>query len=292
MTTYPIGEAMTETFTGTVAEMRVDRADDRCADCDDGDECCGCCESTFRTTPGLYLTVRLDDDRVGLHAGRVRVTYESPDQPEPVKPSREDVARVLYGQFTSNRIAEWEDIDDDSDEPRSGYLAAADAVLALLPDRCAPTEEEVTALLFNLYDHGTSPDAKRETQAVLSLFGSQPTVREAKAEGWAEGKSAAVNVHPSWWSTLTNPYRSAAATTGYRSAAATTGADCISAALGWRGYAKAAVGSGLVVAEHDNAGHLLGVRAVIVDGTEVKGDTWYALRGGLLVEVDAGGEPV
>jgi hypothetical protein len=31
---------------------------------------------------------------------------------------------------------------------------------------------------------------------------------------------------------------------------------------------------------------------VIVDGTEVKADTWYALRGGLLVEVDADGEPV
>ena len=90
----------------------------------------------------------------------------------------------------------------------------------------------------------------------------------------------------------TTGYRSAAATTGDYSAAATTGADCISAALGWRGYAKAAVGSGLVVAEHDSAGHLLGVRAVIVDGTEVKAGTWYALRGGLLVEVDADGEPV
>ena len=90
----------------------------------------------------------------------------------------------------------------------------------------------------------------------------------------------------------TTGYRSAAATTGNGSAAATTGADCISAALGWRGYAKAAVGSGLVVAEHDSAGHLLGVRAVIVDGTEVKAGTWYALRGGLLVEVDADGEPV
>jgi hypothetical protein len=85
---------------------------------------------------------------------------------------------------------------------------------------------------------------------------------------------------------------SAAATTGNYSAAATTGKDCISAALGWYGYAKAAVGSGLVVAEYDNDGHLLGVRAVIVDGTEVKADTWYALRGGLLVEVDADGELV
>ena len=99
MTPYLIGEAMTETFTGTVSEMRVDRADYRCADCDDGDECCGCCECTFRTTPGLYLTVRLDDDRVGLHAGRVRVTYESPDQPEPAKPSREAVRQAIEAAF-------------------------------------------------------------------------------------------------------------------------------------------------------------------------------------------------
>ena len=33
---------------------------------------------------------------------------------------------------------------------------------------------------------------------------------EAKAAAWDEGKATAVNAHPSWWRTLTNPYRSEA----------------------------------------------------------------------------------
>jgi hypothetical protein len=133
MTTYPIGEAMTEAFTGTVSEMRVDRADYRCADCDDGDECCGCCECTFRTTPGLYLTVRLDDDTVGLHAGRVRVTYESPDQPEPVKPSREAVAAAMNAADVRFATAEHIANAGVGPDPGSWWEAMADAVLALLP---------------------------------------------------------------------------------------------------------------------------------------------------------------
>ena len=120
-----------------------------------------------------------------------------PDQPEPVKPSREDVARAIAAH-SGPMGTHYFDV----------ALAAADAVLALLPGRCAPTEAEVEECLFGLYDHGASPNAKKEARTVVAPFAAQPTVREAKAEAWDAGwVSATVAMAEG---TPANPYRSEA----------------------------------------------------------------------------------
>lgn len=101
------------------------------------------------------------------------------DQPEPVKPSREDVGRVLYGQFTSNRAAEWDDIDDNSDEPRSGYLAAADAVLALLPAIPGQNPAELAA-------HDAEVAAKALEDAAAHVHGfAEDRFDDARGEGFS-----------------------------------------------------------------------------------------------------------
>lgn len=48
--------------------------------------------------------------------------------------------------------------------------------------------------------------ALKAARAVLALIGGR-TEREVLAQGWDEGKRDVVNTHPSWWSTLPNPYR-------------------------------------------------------------------------------------
>lgn len=58
----------------------------------------------------------------------------------------EAAACALYGRYTSNFVAEWEDIDDESDEPRSAYLdAAQDAIAVALPHLRAMIAEEIEA---------------------------------------------------------------------------------------------------------------------------------------------------
>ena len=58
----------------------------------------------------------------------------------------EAAACALYGRYTSNFVAEWDDIDDESDEPRSAYLdAAQDAIAVALPHLRAMIADEIEA---------------------------------------------------------------------------------------------------------------------------------------------------
>lgn len=75
------------------------------------------------------------------------------------------------------------------------------------PGRCAPTVEEVRGAIAAAYP------TTAKARAVLALFDSQPTVREAKAEGWDEGYRTG---ETDWsaddvdYSVTPNPYRSEA----------------------------------------------------------------------------------
>ncbi|HWU31404.1 MAG TPA: hypothetical protein VN108_00950 [Marmoricola sp.] len=78
-------------------------------------------------------------------------------------------------------------------------------------------------------------------------------------------------------------YQSAASSTGYQSAASSTGAESIAAVFGYDGKARGAEGNWIVLTERDTSYHILGVKAVLVDGTKVKADTYYSLRRGKVV---------
>ena len=77
-----------------------------------------------------------------------------------------------------------------------------------------------------------------------------------------------------------------AATSGYGANAEVKGKDSIASVLGYGCKARGGIGSWLVLTERDVGWFILGVQAVKVDGKKIKADTWYALKGGEVVEVD------
>ena len=82
--------------------------------------------------------------------------------------------------------------------------------------------------------------------------------------------------------------RSAATNTGYRSAATVEGEDSIAIVTGYKSKAKGAIGCWIVLTERDDEMHILGVKAVRVDGDKIKPDTFYMLSGGEIMEAENG----
>ena len=79
-------------------------------------------------------------------------------------------------------------------------------------------------------------------------------------------------------------YRSAATNTGYRSAAVVEGKESVAIATGYESKAKGSLGCWLVLAEWDEAEHIIDVQCVKVDGEKIKADTYYLLSNGNFVE--------
>lgn len=79
-------------------------------------------------------------------------------------------------------------------------------------------------------------------------------------------------------------YQGAASATGYRGAASATGNESVALSTGYRGRAKAASGSWIVLAERDDNGHILGMRCAKIDGEVLKPNIFYTLLDGEFVE--------
>ena len=105
--------------------------------------------------------------------------------------------------------------------------------------------------------------------------------------------SAATNTGD--WSAATNTgFHSAATNTGFHSAAISigdkssakvTGENSIAIVSGQESKAKGALGCWLVLTEWSDGG-IAEVRAVKVDGEQIKADTFYTLKGGKIVEAE------
>ena len=98
-------------------------------------------------------------------------------------------------------------------------------------------------------------------------------------------QSAATNTGTQSAATNTGDW-SAATNTGDWSAATVGGAESIAVVTGYGSKAKGAVGCWLVLTERDEKMHILGVRAVCVDGETIKADTFYMLKNGAITEVN------
>jgi hypothetical protein len=87
-------------------------------------------------------------------------------------------------------------VNADQDVPETEYEAMAEAVIPLFqsPQRCAPSEEEIEDILLRVWHSGDQESAvSNGLNAVQRLYIAQPTVREAKAEGWDEGYGTGVH---------------------------------------------------------------------------------------------------
>ena len=96
-------------------------------------------------------------------------------------------------------------------------------------------------------------------------------------------RSAATNTGDQSAATNTGDW-SAATNTGYRSAAAVGGNGSVAIATGYESKAKANVGSAIVVCERDDNYNLIGIKAAIIDGKNLKADTYYTLINGEFIE--------
>ena len=77
---------------------------------------------------------------------------------------------------------------------------------------------------------------------------------------------------------------SAATNTGDWSATTVEGKESIAVVTGYESKAKGSLGCWLVLTERDGNWHILGVKAVKVDGEYVKPDQWYMLKNGEITE--------
>ena len=98
-------------------------------------------------------------------------------------------------------------------------------------------------------------------------------------------QSAATNTGYQSAATNTGDW-SAATNTGHRSAATVKGKDSIAIVTGYQSKAKGSLGCWIVLTERDEEMHILDVKAVRVDGVEIKEDTFYILKNGKVEEVE------
>ena len=98
-------------------------------------------------------------------------------------------------------------------------------------------------------------------------------------------RSAATNTGHQSAATNTG-HQSAATNTGNYSAATVKGKDSIAIVTGYQSKAKGSLGCWIVLTERDKEMHILDVKAVCVDGVEIKEDTFYMLKNGKVEEVE------
>ena len=84
----------------------------------------------------------------------------------------------------------------------------------------------------------------------------------------------------------TSGYRSTAATSGDISTAEVHGKESVAVVTGLDNKARGCVGSWLVLTERDENWHILGIKAICVDGKKYYADTWYTLKGGRVVRAE------
>ena len=128
-------------------------------------------------------------------------------------------------------------------------------------------------------------------QGAASATGRQGA---ASATGWrgaasATGRQGAASATGDQGAASATGWRGAASATGWQGAASATGTESVAAALGIDSKAKGALGCWIVIAEWESDEkfnwHRKDVQCFKVDGENIKSDTWYKLKNGVLVEV-------
>ena len=80
-------------------------------------------------------------------------------------------------------------------------------------------------------------------------------------------------------------WRGCAVSSGKYGSAEANGKQCIAVAFGEQGRARGKIGNWLVVAEYGSDREIIEPKIAVVDGENIKQDTWYTLKNGEFVEV-------
>ena len=143
-----------------------------------------------------------------------------------------------------------------------GLKGVIDAGVKFIFEKCEDaTEERASGKRGNAAASGESGNA-----AASGVSGN------AAASGWS-GNAAA-----SGW-------RGCAISSGKYGSAEANGKQCIAVAFGEQGRARGKIGNWIVVAEYGSDGEIIEPKIAIVDGENIKQDTWYTVKNGEFVEV-------
>ena len=121
----------------------------------------------------------------------------------------------------------------------------------------------------------------------------------AAASGWSgnaaasgeRGNAAASgergNAAASGWSgnAAASGERGCAVSSGKYGSAEANGKQCIAVAFGEQGRARGKIGNWIVVAEYGSDREIIEPKIAVVDGENIKQDTWYTVKNGEFVEV-------
>lgn len=80
-------------------------------------------------------------------------------------------------------------------------------------------------------------------------------------------------------------WRGCAVSSGKYGSAEANGKQCIAVAFGEQGRARGKIGNWLVVAEYGSDGEIIEPKIAVVDGENIKQDTWYTVKNGKFAEV-------
>ena len=104
----------------------------------------------------------------------------------------------------------------------------------------------------------------------------------AAASGWS-GNAAASGVRGN---AAASGERGCAVSSGKYGSAEANGKQCIAVAFGEQGRARGKIGNWIVVAEYGSDGEIIEPKIAVVDGENIKQDTWYTVKNGEFVEVE------
>ena len=144
-------------------------------------------------------------------------------------------------------------------------------------------------------DYSTAATSGEYSTAATSGEHSTAATSGYKSTAATSGYKSSAATSGEYSTAATSGYKSSAATSGEYSTAATSGdkstavvegKESIALAGGYKSMAKGALGCWLVLAERDDGNHILGVKAIKVDGCRIKTDTFYILKDGEVVEYD------
>ena len=161
-----------------------------------------------------------------------------------------------------------------------GLKGVIDAGVKFIFEKCEDaTEERASGVRGNAAASGVSGNA------AASGWGGNAAASGENGNAAASGVRG--NAAASGWggNAAASGVRGCAVSSGKYGSAEANGKQCIAVAFGEQGRARGKIGNWIVVAEYGSDGEIIEPKIAVVDGENIKQDTWYTVKNGEFVEV-------